>query len=75
MGIEIMLYISFQWTTEYLQVGAMWGHFGGKRKLEKILLKLHCIRWINKFRFILEAGKCERDSRRFIDNVAFPEDF
>ena len=59
MGIELLLYISLQWTTEYLQVEAIWGHFGEKRKLEKILFKLHCIRWINKFRFILEAGKCE----------------
>lgn len=75
MGMEILLYFTFQRATECLQVEVIWGHFDEKRKLEKILFKLHFIRWINKFRFILELGKCKRDSKNFIDTVASQEDF
>lgn len=71
MGIEILLYFTFQCATDYLQEEVIWGHFDEKRKLEKILFKLRFIRWINKFRFILESGKCKMESKKFLGNVAF----
>lgn len=43
--------------------------------LEKRLFKFHFIKWIDKSRFILEAGKCKKDSKRLVVNVVFQEDF